>query len=134
MMIWAIFYKLNQFPILLKPHALSFQLTVTPPPSPKVFSEPKVFKRNEFRVCVLFLFACVCAYVHAGVCIISMCVLFLSLCVCVSVPMCADAPVYAGVYYKCTLPQFSSPVFVHFRTKDNFVCLTLCFSNIWSVV
>lgn len=75
MRIWAIFYKLNQFSIPLTPHALSFQLTLTPPfPSPKVFSEPKVFKRNQFRVYVLFLFACVCTRMHARVCIISMCV------------------------------------------------------------
>lgn len=76
MMIWAIFYKLNQFSIPLKPHALNFQLTLTPPPP--AFPSPKVFKRNEFRVCVSFLLACVCAHVHvhARVCIISMCVCY----------------------------------------------------------
>lgn len=70
MKIWAILYKLNQFSIPLTPHALSFQLTLTPPP----FPSPKVFKKNQFRVYVLFLFACVCTHMHARVCIISMCV------------------------------------------------------------
>lgn len=74
---------------------------------------------------VLFLFACVCTCMHARVCIISMCVHYFFLCVCVSVLVCANAPVYADVYCKCTLLQCSSPIFVHFRTKDNLVCLTL---------
>lgn len=105
MMIWAIFYKLNQFSIPLMPHALNFQLTLTPPPPlslhQKYFLNQKYLREMNLG-CVYHFCLLVC--VHTCMCMLEyvlflcVCVLFLSLCVCVSVLVCADAPVCAGVY------------------------------------
>lgn len=61
MMIWAIFYKLNQFPILLKPHALSFQLTVTPPLHQKYFLNQKYLREMNLG-CVYYFCLLVCVH------------------------------------------------------------------------
>lgn len=128
MRIWAILYKLDQFSIPLTPHALSFQLTLTTPLSlhQKYFLNQKYLREINLGCMYYFcLLVCVHTCTLEYVLFLCVCAFFLSLCVCMSVFVCADAPVYAGVYCKCTLPQGSSPLFVHFRTKDNLVCLTL---------
>lgn len=71
MRIWVKFYKLNQFSLPPPTPCTEFSIN-NAPSSSSIFSEPKVFKRNEFRVCVLFLFVCV--YMHVWEYIISVCV------------------------------------------------------------
>lgn len=102
-MIWAVFYKLNQFSIPLTPHALNFQLTLTPPLSlhQKYFLNQKYLREMNLG-CVYYFCLLMCVCTRACACsnmyYFYVCVLFLSLCVCVSVLVYADAPVYAGVY------------------------------------